>query len=364
MTRRLALCFDGTWNTVKDHTNVSRLHAAIRNIPDGEGDHAQLKYYDEGVGTGRVDRLLGGLGGWGLAENIRQGYAWLIEHYRERSDLFLFGFSRGAYTARSLAGLIGRCGIPHCPKAESREAFHAACDTLAREAYEIYRGAKGPDATSAAFVAKKSREVPIHFIGVWDTVGTLGAPFADVRLIEVFHDTRLGRNVRNAYHALAIDEHRKDYKAALWTGNPGGARLEQRWFPGAHANIGGGYEDDLLPDLALAWMAARVRDCGLDLDNEILRLDGNEYRSPVRDSFKEFMNGVYSLFKFGKRHYRTIGDGINEVLDESAHKKWRAEPGYRPPNLAHAGVNVTSSDIGLKAGRAGIRRRAKLASGS
>jgi len=357
MARRLALCFDGTWNTVKDQTNVSRMHAAIHRIPDGHGDQAQLKYYDEGVGTGRADRLFGGIGGFGLPKNIRQGYAWLIEHYRDDSDIYLFGFSRGAYTARSLAGLIGRCGIPAAPAGQTGEPLRIACDALAMEAYNIYRGATGPDEASRNFLKSKSRDVTIHFIGVWDTVGTLGAPFADIRLIEQFHDTGLGKNVKNAYHALAIDEHRKDYKATLWTKNPGNARVEQRWFPGAHANVGGGYDDDLLPDLALAWMADRARDSGLDLDDEILRLDGNEYRSPVRDSFKEFMGGIYKAIKFGSRHYRTIGDGINEVIDESAYRKWRAEPGYRPPNLAHAAASVSSSGIGPA--EVGIRRRGR-----
>jgi len=359
MARRLAVCFDGTWNTVKDHTNVSRIHAAIRRLPDGNGDSAQLKYYDEGVGTSRTDRIIGGVTGFGLSRNIRQGYAWLIEHYQAESELYLFGFSRGAFTARSLAGLIGRCGIPVCPTAVDRNQLRQKCEDLAAEAYAIYRGAKTADDASREFLSTKSREVPIHFIGVWDTVGTLGAPFGNIRLVEQFHDTGLGRQVKNAFHALAIDEHRSDYDATLWTENPGGARLEQRWFPGAHSNVGGGYEDDLLPDLALAWMAARARECGLDIDDEVLRLDGNEYRSPVRDSFQEFMGGAYSVIHLKKPFYRTIGNGVNEVIDDSAYRKWRAEPGYRPPNLAHAGTTVAASDIGMTATAPVPRRRGR-----
>lgn len=340
MARKLVLCLDGTWNTVKDHTNVSRIHAAIRNVPSSRDGNTQVKYYDEGVGTHWYDHVRGGVLGWGLPKNIREAYTWLIEQYQDKNEIFLFGFSRGAFTARSLGGLIGRCGVPRMPAGGEKEALK----NLVKEAYKIYRSSKEPNEESEEFIKKKSRRVQIKFIGVWDTVGALGVP--GVNLIEnTFHDTKLGKNVEYAFHALAIDEHRKSYSATLWTANPGNARMEQRWFPGAHSNVGGGYEDDLLPDISLAWIANRARECGLFIDDELVRLDGNEYRYPVRDSFKEFGFGVYRVVKLGRRYYRPIGQGLNEAVDPSAQKKWAANPRYRPENLAHAGATVTWPNV-------------------
>jgi uncharacterized protein (DUF2235 family) len=355
MTRRLILCLDGTWNTTGDHTNVSRIHAATKAIPDGgpRGD-AQLKYYDEGVGTHWYDRIRGGMLGSGLSRNVRQAYAWLIQHYRPDSQIFLFGFSRGAYTARSLAGLIKRCGIPPRPAREVEQSS----DILAQQAYSIYRASKSPDRASRDFTANHSQPAAVYFIGVWDTVGALGIPLVNLDIAERFHDTTLGDNVAHAYQALAIDEHRKDYKATLWTANPGDARVEQRWFPGAHANIGGGYRDDLLPDISLAWIATKAVACGLSIDEAAVQLDGGEYRTPVRDSFGEFMFGLYRCFKLGQRHYRPIGHALNETVDESAFRKWAADQNYRPRNLAHASAQIaTPQDNGAGARRAPAARR-------
>jgi uncharacterized protein (DUF2235 family) len=316
------------------------MHAAIISRPPDGGrtifkgkELPQLKYYDEGVGTRWSDRIRGGGMGWGLSENIREAYAWLIENFEDDDEIFLFGFSRGAFTARSLGGLIGRCGIPRPPAAGGREALK----DLTQRALAMYQGSKKPTDESRQFLANESRATRIKFIGVWDTVGALGVPLLNLNIAEKFHSTALGSHVDNAFHALAVDEHRKDYQAALWTENPGNAQMEQRWFPGAHANIGGGYEDDLLPDLALAWMAERARDCGLSLNPEVMRLDGNEYRAPVRDSFKEFMAGAYRFLRLGSRHFRPIGRGLNETVDDSVFRKWAAEPEYRPENVAHAG---------------------------
>src|SRR5258706_3396704 len=107
--KRLALFFDGTWNRPEDNTNVWRL--ALMLADKGEDGVPQEKFYDEGVGTHLVDRFTGGAFGYGLSENVRGGYRWLMEHYNPGDEIFLFGFSRGAFTARSLAGVIARCGL-------------------------------------------------------------------------------------------------------------------------------------------------------------------------------------------------------------------------------------------------------------
>jgi uncharacterized protein (DUF2235 family) len=300
------------------------------------------------VGTGRFDRIRGGALGMGLDGNIRQAYAWLINNYRSGDELFIFGFSRGAYTARSLAGLIARCGIAKPPGDTGRK------DTaeIAQRAYDLYRpsslGLDKARERAADFLAKESCAVDIHFLGVWDTVGALGVP--GWKIAEKFHDTELSANVKHAYHAMAIDEHRKSYEVIPWSANPGKAIMEQRWFAGAHANIGGGYKDDLLPDISLKWMLRKACDCGLYLGerkgvqiklDEALPLDNGEYRSPVRDSYREFLFGVSAVNPFGQRYFRPIGASFEESVDDSVFRKVEHDPNYRPRNLAHAGVSVT-----------------------
>jgi hypothetical protein len=210
--------------------------------------------------------------------------------------------------------------------------------------------------------------VRIHFLGVWDTVGALGIP----QLIDwiprpsnkyLFHDTTLGESVRNAYHAMAIDEHRSAYKTTLWTApKPTTEKVEQRWFSGAHADVGGGYPDDLLHSLPLEWLALKAASCGLEFvndrhialpDNTIpesipmapaaFDLDGTEYLSPIHDSYAEMLAGVYQVVRtmtLQSRVYRRMlvaEDGIAQSIDPSAFQKWKADPEYRPPNLAQAG---------------------------
>jgi uncharacterized protein (DUF2235 family) len=359
MKRRLILCLDGTWNTYGDHTNVARLHAIVPNVPDGadgaDGNVAQIKYYDEGVGTGQFDRLRGGALGLGLGKNIRQAYAWLIENYQQDDELFIFGFSRGAYTARSLAGLISSCGIAY----RSRVSGKRDAESLAKHAYSLYRPSNlrvdEAKHQAARFRADEAHSARIFFLGVWDTVGALGVP--SLKFAERFHNTGLSDKVDHAYHAMAIDEHRKAYDVVLWRENPGNAKMEQRWFSGAHANIGGGYEDDLLPDLSFKWMLQKACACGLYLGkrrddtlitlDDVLPLDRSEFRSPVRDSYREFLFGVAALNPFNQRHFRTIGASINESVDDSVFRKIEHDPTYRPRNLAHAGTNVALPGAGF-----------------
>jgi len=372
---RLVLCFDGTWNTPEDQTNVARIYAAIAD--QHSGCESQLKFYDEGVGTATGSRLRGGALGLGLDRNILEGYCWLAnqwldsgattseggETFRVGPDIFLFGFSRGAYTARSLAGLVNRCGLP---RRNGREAFHPDSKVV-RQAWDLYRTDYGKEdgrAECRAFREQNCHDVKIRFIGAWDTVGALGVPMFSMRgvfsrLRYGFHDTTLGRVIEHAYHAIAIDEHRKDYQVTLWDPPQHGftRAIEQRWFPGAHGNVGGGYEDDLLPDPPLRWIALHAIDHGLEFVDEMktrlrqqptckqalphdFELRGDEYLSPVRDSYAHFLWGMYSKLRFfrGGRHYRPMLTGAaHETVDESAQMKWNADARYRPRNFAHAG---------------------------
>ncbi|MGH3548240.1 MAG: DUF2235 domain-containing protein [Pseudonocardiaceae bacterium] len=263
--RHLVVCCDGTWNTpeqeqggVPTPTNVVRLHHAL-----GE-DKNQLRYYHPGVGTGPglVDRLRGGGLGDGLAANIKSAYSWLARTYQPDDAICLFGFSRGAYTVRSLTGMLSACGLAHGPTAPLPEDHWAEIDRLYDE---VYRPVRERSAGAAPYPP-----VPIRFLGVWDTVGSLGIPDSlgvlklfDVEHRHQFHDTRLNAHIQHARHALALDETRGPFTPTLWTGEqPGGERsMQQVWFPGDHCDVGGGHLQTGLSDGALRWMIDRARAC-------------------------------------------------------------------------------------------------------
>jgi uncharacterized protein (DUF2235 family) len=353
MPRRLIVLFDGTWNKARTHTNVERLWKLI--APADPSGVEQECLYIPGVGVKPgITHLLGGAFGLGLSANIEQGYRWLCENWSDGDEVFLFGFSRGAYTARSAAGLIRKCGLLKAD-VTGDVSPHAV-----GEAYDFYRSDVHPDDPQAvAYRAQHSREIPIHFIGVWDTVGALGIPdvaswFPFSRKRYRFHDTELSKIVRFAYQALALDEHRADFKPTKWTRLPQNLapgesatdkkaaqiEVEQRWFVGAHADVGGGEKTDgagrspdPLPDLPLAWLQQKARAAGLAFRATFVPLPDAELGTP-NDSYRQFMYGIYKLFK--QPLVRTIGGGVNETVDESVWQRWQQVAAYRPQTLTDA----------------------------
>jgi hypothetical protein len=206
-------------------------------------------------------------------------------------------------------------------------------------------------------IQKYSQSIPIWFQGVWDTVGTLGVPIPYLPRVSrrafKFLETDLHIDHTHAFHAIAIDEHRPDFKPTLWvksTNKTGDnfpprqfAQVEQRWFVGAHANVGGGYADDLLAQAPLRWIAARAVQHGLVLRHQI-DSDVGDTQSPVRNSFAEMAWGLYRVARLGIPHLRKIGaepldtgtaivSNINESIDASVFDRWRADSNYRPANL-------------------------------
>jgi hypothetical protein len=265
--RRLVVCADGTWNKPDedDHgvpapTNVVKMQRAIKAV-DGE-NVSQIVYYHSGVGTAdKLDHLFGGAFGEGIDRNILECYEFLVNNYHDGDQLYLFGFSRGAYTVRSLAGFIRNAGI--------LQQRYAA---MAREAFSMYRDrdpAKHPNSdVGKTFRASFSREVDIDVVGVWDTVGALGVPLGLFDRLNhtrfAFHDVSLSSRIKNAFHALAIDERRGPFVPTLWMQPREDAEkqrnwLEQAWFAGVHSNVGGGYAEAGLSDIALRWMVDRVK---------------------------------------------------------------------------------------------------------
>ena len=341
--QRLILLFDGTWNDPEDQTNVFRLAERIREQDD---DIRQTFFYDSGVGTGTSDRFMGGVTGHGLSKNLLEGYEWLAKHYNNNDEIWIFGFSRGAYTARSLVGLIRKCGL-----------LRIVTPGLLDKAEGIYRDKRlSPDCDECqAFRNNYSRAPRVHFIGVWDTVGALGIPGTNLSEHGKYswHDTELSSIVNYAYHAVALDEHRAAYDVPLWTGEngqekPGNLDVEQRWFIGAHANVGGGYgAEDLLADIPFQWMIEKATSAGLKLDGFIAAEDA--WKTSPQDSFKKFLKGVYAWFRKLRapgdgRHFRHFNKGIegkpavNVTVDPSVWTRWKApEFNYRPRTLTDAG---------------------------
>lgn len=346
---RLIILFDGTWNDPEDLTNVYQLSTLIETY---DGDIQQRFFYEPGVGTSTGDKLRGGLFGYGLSENLLKGYDWLAKHFKEGDEIWVFGFSRGAYTARSMVGLIRKCGL-----------LKTSTPDLLQRAEKLYRDKSAhPDSAQCQTFRKTySQEVRIHFLGVWDTVGALGIPGTMISEsgFYAWHDTELSKIVSYAYHAMAIDEHREAYKVAMWTNQDGikkpeNVAVEQRWFIGAHANVGGGYGKDPLAGIALAWMLDKARDAQLKL--KPFSPVPEAFMTMPTDSFKAFAYGLYSwlkgIFKKGDgRAYRpySVRQGqsqeVNVTFDESIADKWKQQAAYRPPTLVNAGIDPTSISI-------------------
>ena len=267
--RRLVCCLDGTWNTpdqAGNPTNVTAIMRAIRPVDDAGVN--QVVFYDKGVGTGGwINRLRGGALGRGLGENVRDAYRFLVNNHQPGDEIYVFGFSRGAFTARSLCGMIGAVGL----LADERHA-------TTEDAWAAYRMDRDDPERSARIEAIGAPRVRIRLVGVWDTVGALGIPndwFTwKLRGKYAFHDVALGHAIDHAFHALAIDERRGPFVPTLWRLPPGeslpatdgkhdpdaGPVTEQVWFPGVHSDIGGGYDEDTLARLPLDWMIRRARD--------------------------------------------------------------------------------------------------------
>jgi len=320
--KRIAIFCDGTWNKLSsDHaTNVQFAAQAVRSV-DGAGTQ-QVTFYDEGVGTTHTinewaETHLAGAFGWGLLEKIETAYRFLAFNHEPGDEIHVFGFSRGAYTARSLVGLIRKCGIVPRTSVKSIKSI-----------FEFYkRGDVHPDSDEAqrfrlqhspALIMKETdrqwrREhggggapaeaaVPVNlsYLGVWDTVGALGVPnylflaglFGTKKKYQ-FHDTKLSSTVQSARHAVAVDERRRSFEPALWENleelnGDDGTRYQQLWFPGDHGSVGGGGDVEGLSSAALLWIVEGAAAQGLGFDTELLErhVGKRDHLAPLRNVSK------------------------------------------------------------------------------
>jgi uncharacterized protein (DUF2235 family) len=339
--KRIITCSDGTWNKPNEYykgkrvtTNVQQIFEAICNSDDKEIQ--QIKYYDEGVGAegSWLSRKLDGATGKGIDENILSAYKFILWNYEPGDELYLFGFSRGAYTARSLAGLIRNCGI-----LKNNDL------SLIKEAYRIYR-ARNPvtDPNGVEAIAFKQKysyyeNLRIKFIGIWDTVGALGIPSRWFQWYNnkkyQFHDTTLSSITDYAYQALAIDEKRANFMPTLWEKSEkvmmGEVQqvMEQVWFPGVHSNIGGGYPDQGLSDITLNWMVNKAKQTGLGFEKKYLE----EQVKP--DAAGTLYNSKVFPFSLLPDALRAVCKNplANESIHPAAFERMRLVPDYQPKNL-------------------------------
>jgi uncharacterized protein (DUF2235 family) len=412
--QRLVVCFDGTWNKRDSGTNIYHLSNLIvdtvgNDVPKGE--RCQRVYYDEGVGTGVIDGITGGGFGLGLSENVVEAYDWLVEKYCEGDEIYIFGFSRGAFTARSLVGLIGKCGLLYrgapLPPGELWQSYQILgrhenvrtgsepdknwWERIFGKPGKIFRpllrlkaddwGENGtvhepPTTRSERLLVQWSRRVKIKCVGVFDTVGSMGLDALAIPWVRdfsaQFHDTRLTSLIENGLQALAIDEHRANFIHIPWHGAVGEERqVQQKWFIGAHSNVGGGYEDNALSQASLKWMIEECAKLGLKfrdegdhapkaadftLPGECCPLYDGEPENPalqlaakpgaIRDSYADFTGGFWQYIIRAKRNYRRIApppellggqtvQSMGEALHESVSILRAQNTGtpYLPPNL-------------------------------
>ena len=334
--KRIAIFCDGTWNKPDElvkgmpcPTNVAKMADALAlNSEDGT---FQLLYYDTGVGSegSWMRRILEGMTGTGILKNIRQAYQFIVKNYEQGDELFFFGFSRGAFTVRSLAGLIRNSGIL---KKENSDQI--------RKAFDLYRSRKKKDHPNGreATLFRKTFAVEnitkIKFIGVWDTVGELGNPLflnGIVSKRNQFHDYDLSSHVNYAFQALAIDEKRKSFQDALWYQQADSKNqiLEQVWFAGAHSDVGGGYLEHELSDVPLKWLLEKAQKYQLSFGTVEMNLN------PIGKMHKSYKS-FYMVFRKWSRKIGVV-DSENgktyETIHPSVLERYNNDKTYRPKNL-------------------------------
>jgi uncharacterized protein (DUF2235 family) len=326
--KRLVICCDGTWQRLTSPypSNVVKLAQSVKSIAsDGV---TQIVFYDEGIGT-ESQKVLGGATGLGIDRNIEDGYRFLSLNYVAGDEIYLFGFSRGAYTVRSLAGMIYCSGLLDRPHV-----------TKAHEAYELYRkrDVKPKDKEAREYRQTYGDRVPITLLGCFDTVGALGIPgippFSkfqqQLNKRYRFHDTTLNKCIQNALHAVAIDEIREVFDVTPMKKHPDAEnqRLIQKWFPGEHGCVGGGREEHSgLSDVALQWMIDSIGELGLGLD-----LDPSVIPTGINPNYECDFKNSPGFFKLAGIKFRDFSDTIDD-LHESAIKRLKSRKDYRPKNL-------------------------------
>ena len=300
---------DGTLSSL-DQERESNAGLTYKLLCEMARGRARLSLrYEEGIQWCTWSSLIDVIAGRGITRQIRRAYGYVAARYHPGDRIFLFGFSRGAFAVRSLAGVIDRIGLLRPEYATERNI---------RQVFRFYRNsADGPAARRFA-ATHCHAETPIEMIGVWDTVKALGISLPVLwRLAPKptdFHNHALGPSTRNGFHALAMDENRIAFAPVLWESRPDwpGARLEQVWFRGGHGDVGG----DLgrfraarpLANIPLVWMLERAESCGLELPEGWREKFPTDPLAPARGPWR----GMSLLF-FGRRKREMLHDPSESI---------------------------------------------------
>ncbi len=314
---------DGTLSSLEPgcETNAGLTY---RTLTESGPSAAQSVSYHRGVFGRGLEGWMRAATGEGINDAIVEGYAALASRYQPGDRIFLFGYSRGAYAVRSLAGMIDRLGLLRRRHALERRV---------QRAFQYYMSDRmSPQAMS--FSRQFCRQnVRVEAICVWDTVKALGLPYPILSRIHPmateFHDHRLGAHIRNAFHALALDETRTAYSPELWQRTSGwSGRLEQTWFPGAHGDVGGQVDTRpaarLLSNIPLVWMLERAESLGLILPDDWRSRFPTDPAAPMIGT----NSGIGKLFLV--RRPRRFSGANGEDLHESVARRMELIPGYRP----------------------------------
>ncbi|MCK4410036.1 MAG: DUF2235 domain-containing protein [Candidatus Eisenbacteria sp.] len=390
MAKNIVICSDGTAATAAKNrgTNVFKLFEAVE-LHDQKSDPdetQQISFYDDGVGSQewKPMKLLGGAFGYGLSRNVRQLYAELVRTYNPRPHLdqperpgneddqiFLFGFSRGAFTVRTLAGMIARCGILDRSRFDTDKELRDAVE----QAYSAYR-LKHAAFFQRRFLKLMSRWKPlrlkeyielhrvrkqtygepptIRFVGVWDTVDAVGLPIAGAaHLLNMlfyrfkFSNTKLSPKVHMARQALSIDDERATFHPLIWDeAEEAGDRIRQVWFSGVHANVGGGYPKHGMSLVALDWMMAESESAGL----RFVPGERARYRTlrNVNDKLYDSRSGAALCYRYWPRNiYRACQVRcVTPIIHISALERIaQGTEGYAPGNLPQECSFVETADL-------------------
>jgi uncharacterized protein (DUF2235 family) len=362
--RRLVLCLDGTWNSTANErmrddgtkvlrpTNTLKICRAVVPL----ADKMQITYYDIGVGSiaeypgtsnrllYKVDRLLGGAWGAGFEGNVEDALHFLVLNYETGDEVYIFGFSRGAATARAVTRFLDwNGGLPtkddayYVPLFFREYVQSKAAEGGSRKLFDSINTRHERENNP---LIKPFRPVPVTYLGVWDTVMSLGSRFRATGSststgTRSFHaDRKPPAPVGHARQALAVDEKRFDFRPEVWTDVHPDQKMEQRWFSGVHSNIGGGLKTDGLANIALRWIVngARAPHHGLVLDDTYL---GNFPLVPKADLYESYTAKYKILdfirFRYGKGRRPIVG--LNADLDTTVVDRMRLRPEYRPDNV-------------------------------
>lgn len=347
--RRLILCLDGTWNssyagrrTADDGHEVLKPSNTLKLARAAVTNAEQITYYDIGVGSlakypGKANRvlsltdgMLGGGFGAGFEGNVEDALHFIALNHEPGDEVFIFGFSRGAATARAVTTYLdcGR-GVP-----AKKDAYYLP---MLFRAYIASNGSQAAYDAELARINDRARAknrppleiVPVNvkYLGVWDTVLSLGSRLlafgkSTTRDARVFHvGTAPSKCIDRARHALAVDEMRLDFRPEIWVGHDA-SRHEQRWFPGVHSNVGGGYDNDGLANIAFHWVLDGARAAGLQVDEDFAR----KYRPFDKDSLYQSATWTFRAFDAIRRRtgQRSLLDHPAIPLDPSIIRRMQA----------------------------------------